>query len=57
MKYKVTLEIKGKYELELEAVDLGKAAAKAEQIFANKKDYNDIADLTGQAIRVERTLS
>lgn len=57
MKYKVTLEVKGKYELELEAVDLGKAAAKAEQIFANKKDYNDIADLAGQAIRVERTLS
>lgn len=57
MRYKVTLEVKGKYELELEAENLGKAAAKAEEIFANKKDYNDIANLMGQAIRVERTLS
>lgn len=57
MKYKVTLEVIGRYELELEAIDIGKAAKDAEMIFDNKKDYNDIPDLIGRAIRVERTLS
>lgn len=54
MRYKVTLEVRGRYELELEAIDIGKAAEKAEQIFDNKKDYNDVADLVGETVRVER---
>ena len=57
MKYKVTLEIYGKYEMEIEALDPGKAATKAEEIFANKANYNDVEDLTGETIRIERIKS
>ena len=57
MKYKVTLEVYGKYELEIEAYDLGKAAQKAEEIFANKANFSDVTDLTGEAVVVERIKS
>lgn len=57
MKYKVTLEITGKYEMEIDAYDLAKASAKAEEIFANKANYNDISNLIGETVCVERIKS
>ena len=57
MEYKVTLELCGKYTMEIEACDLVKAAQKAEEIFANKPNFNDATDLTGKAVLVERIKS
>lgn len=56
MKYKVTIQIRGLYEMEIEtAGGLGAAVQKAEDTFNNKTNYKpNIDNYIGEAIRVER---
>jgi len=57
MKYKATVEIKGRIEIEVDTTDIVKAAKIAsEAIYANNK-FDELDGFSVETIRVERTLS
>lgn len=57
MKYKATVEIKGRIEIEVDTTDIVKAAKIAsEAIYANNK-FDELDGFSAETIRVERTLS